>query len=103
MTGNVGEISGQATISSTQSMTALDFDHIRKFLTQLGDGNGLPEPQKAQIQELVSHLNQELNRERPIESRIRNFLGSMRAAAETVAGNLIAAGIVQLIASLPHL
>lgn len=100
LTGNVGEISGHATISSQTAVAPLDLEQVRTMVTQIRGVAGLPENENAAVGRAVSSLEAELQREEPEQSRIREILRSMRSVAEGAAGNVVALGIVQLITKI---
>jgi hypothetical protein len=100
LTGNVGEISGKTRISSQTNVTTLDLGRVRELIVQLQELRGLPDGEAVAIRRQLALLNTELEKEVPEQNRIRTILKSIRNVAEGVVGNVIAIGIVQLIANL---
>jgi AbiTii len=97
LTGNVGEISGHATISSRTGSAPLDLEKVRILVEQIRSVGGLPEDENATVGQALSSLETELQKPKPEHSRIREILHSIRSVSEGAAGNVVALGIVQLI------
>jgi hypothetical protein len=99
-TGNVGEISGHATIVSEEVAAKLDLNEVLRFAEQLRELRDLPDSSSSAIREQANELIVELGKPEPTDSRIRGILQSIRAIAEGTAGNVIAAGVIQLATKL---
>ena len=97
-TGTVGDLSGDATISSSVSSvrTTLDVEAVRAFAKQLLGIRELPETERDAIHEQAEKMIVELDSQSPRESRLRTMVHSIRTIAEGVAGNVAAAGILHL-------
>ena len=95
-TGSVGEISGKASIVAETVAAHIDLNEVLTFAKQLRDLRDLPDSSGSGLREQADELIVELGKPEPKESRIRGILQSIRTIAEGTAGNVMAAGIVQL-------
>ena len=102
--GVLGDVSGQATVSNEQRAKQninLDVNLVREFVAQSREALPLlPQKSRTEIQPLLIDIEGELDSDEPDQSKLRGWLQSARTVCEGAAGNLAAAGIIQLIANL---
>jgi hypothetical protein len=105
ITNNFHGANSRVNIASTDNSTnvsgGMDLEKMQAFLSQLKPViGGLPEPQQTEIKSQLSLLDDEIRSGTPSRSKISAALQSIKTIAEGAAGNLIAAGIVGMLASM---
>ena len=102
--GVVGNVSGQARVVNEQAATMmvnLDVASVQDFAAQARqDLPLLPEDSRSQLAPALTELDEELTREPPQQSRLRELLGSVRSVCEGATGNLAAQGILGMLNGL---
>ncbi|WPZ34526.1 hypothetical protein T8K17_25295 [Thalassobaculum sp. OXR-137] len=88
-------------VNSTQNVnySQSDLSELKSIISQVvSSADQLDSSIQTKVSEAAHEALEQLNSSRPDSSRIRVLLSSIRSACEGAAGNLIAAGIVGLIA-----
>lgn len=86
---------------STNTATSFDPAKLQALIEQVRPAIGaLPQPQRDAIQAPLALLEDEVRSGAPTDSKVALALQSIKSVAEEVTGNLIAAGIVGLVAPL---
>jgi hypothetical protein len=101
--GNLGPASGDAVVTSTQSIDA-GIGQVRDLVAEIEKHLrevGLQGEQLERLKRQVIDLKAELAKSNPQPARIGEFLRSIRAMLEGAAGNIIASGILSHLDKLP--
>ncbi|WP_243338583.1 AbiTii domain-containing protein [Anaeromyxobacter soli] len=99
-TGNVGSVSGGATVHATHvgPATVETLTQLASQIEQHAGEMSLSEPERGRLERDVAELRQEIRRPAPDVSVLGRVLSSIRAIAENAAGGLIASGILHVMA-----
>jgi hypothetical protein len=99
--GNNSRVLINSTDYSTNIAAALDNAQLQQLVLQVRANIGsLPQDTQATVASALSVIEEESNKPTPDVSRLNHALNSMKTACEGAAGNLVATGIVGLIAQL---
>ncbi len=100
--GVFGNVSDRAKVINTQSaFSGLDTAAVMDFATRtLGALHQLPPETKKELEPLLLQIQTESSKAEPEKSQIRKLLSSVQTVAEGAAGNLVAAGVIQMATKL---
>ncbi len=98
--GSIGNVSGQASQSFTQVNLDVDIPGLKNLVGQIKeymDELDLNDRQKEMLKKTTEDLEQELKRDTPRSSKIREFGSSIKRVLEGAAGNIVASGIIHML------
>ncbi len=99
--GSNSRININSTDKSVNIVSGVSADKLASFVAQVRSSMAvLPVEQQQAIVEPLAVLEGEIVNPTPSQSKIRTALGSIKTTAEGAAGNLVATGIVTLIARM---
>lgn len=99
--GQNSRMNVNSTDNSVNIVSGLSSEQLTGFIAQLrASMAALPDEQQKAIAEPLAVLESEVASPAPSQSKIRGALQTIKATAEGAAGNLIASGIVALIAKM---
>lgn len=97
-TGNNARMYMNSTDNSVNIIGTISKDELNNFLMQVKQGlPALPQEKQTDIQNCLSVLEEETASAEPSNSKIRSALTSIKTICEGVTGNLVAAGVVEII------
>ena len=100
-TGANSRVNIQSTDNSINISEQITSEKLSQFLGEVSPVLGhLPDKQREVIEAELVVLNEEAEKAEPSQMRTRVALQSIKTASEAAAGNLVATGILSLIASI---
>lgn len=102
-TGANSRFNVNSTDNSVNIASDIPVDRLADFITQIRASlTALPVEQKTSIEAALTVLETEISSPAPSQGKIKAALDSMKTIAEGAAGNLVASGILALIAKMHH-
>ncbi len=100
--GILGNVNDSATITNTQVVHAgIDLDVLKDFINETKAALAiLPEAVRTELRPVIEGLEAESAQREPDSTKVRDYLQSVKAICEGVAGNVAAHGIVTLLTKL---
>jgi hypothetical protein len=99
--GDHSKINIQSTDNSQNMVTTISSEQLKQFLDEVAPVLGqLPDEQRQTIEGELAILKEESTNAEPSQMKTRGALQSIKTAAEGAAGNLVATGIIGLIAAI---
>lgn len=100
VTGNVGEVSGHAIVNATHTgqETVQVLSRLADEIQQHAASMGLREVDRSLLESRARELKEEVSRPEPDAGRLGHVLGTIKSIAEIAAGDLVAAGILHVLA-----
>jgi len=96
--GVLGNVSGAAHVTNTQSATLFSTQQIADLLKQIDQTlPALPEEVRAKVGAIAGEITDELKAARPSSPRLRDLLGSLRKVCESATGSVVAQGILHIL------